>query len=69
MKKRDKNLATKIDFIITHSKLMNRYVFEKDKTITDREIYQEFQDFDNELKKKFQGLKKEEDAKNNIEDF
>ena len=69
MKKKDKNLATKIDFIITHSKLMNRYVFEKDKTITDREIYQEFQDFDNELKKKFQGLKKEEDAKNNIEDF
>ena len=69
MKKRDKNLATKIDFIITHSKLMNRYVFEKDKTITDREIYQEFQDCDNELKKKFQGLKKEEDAKNNIEDF
>ena len=69
MNKREKQLGTKIDFIITNSKLMDRYVFEKDKKITNRDIYQEFKDFDEELKKRFEEEKKEEDAKNNIEDF
>ena len=69
MNKREKQLGTKIDFIITNSKLMDRYVFEKDKKITNRDIYQEFKDFDEELKKRFEEEKKEEDAKNKNKDF
>ena len=69
MNKREKQLGKKIDFIITNSKLMDRYVFEKDKKITNRDVYQEFKDFDEELKKRFEEEKKEEDAKNKNKDF
>ena len=69
MNKNDKQLGKKIDFIISKSKLMNRYVFEKDKNISEKDIYQEFLDIDKELKIKFEGVKEEEEAKNNIEGF
>lgn len=41
----------------------------KTKKITNRDIYQEFKDFDEELKKRFEEEKKEEDAKNKNKDF
>ena len=69
MAKRDKKLGKEIDFLFSNSKLMHRYVFEKDKNISDKEIYQEFLDVDKELKMKFQGSKKDEEAKNNIDNF
>ena len=69
MNKNDKQLGKKIDFIISKSKLMPRYVFEKDKNISEKDIYQEFLDIDKELKIKFEGVKEDEEAKNNIEGF
>ena len=48
---------------------MYRYVFEKEKNISEKQIYQGFMDFNNELKMKLQESKKEEKAKNNIDDF
>lgn len=48
---------------------MYRYVFEKDKNISAKDIYQEFLDVDEELKMKYQESKKDEEAKNNIDDF
>ena len=69
MNKRNKQLGEKIGFIISKSKLMDRYVFEKDQEISDSEIFQEFQDFEKILKQKFEGQEKKEDSKNMIDDF
>ena len=69
MEKKEKQLGEKIDLIFSKSKLMYRYVFEKDKNITAKDIYQEFLDVDEELKMKYQESKKDEEAKNNIDDF
>lgn len=68
MEKKEKQLGEKIDLIFSKSKLMYRYVFEKDKNISAKDIYQEFLD-DEELKMKYQESKKDEEAKNNIDDF
>ena len=69
MEKKEKQLGEKIDLIFSISKLIYRYAFEKDKNISAKDIYQEFLDVDEELKMKYQESKKDEEAKNNIDDF
>ena len=69
MNKRNKQLGEKIGFIISKSKLMDRYIFGKDQEISDSEIFQEFQDFEKILKQRFEGQEKKEDSKNMIDDF
>ena len=44
-------------------------MFLKRTKISAKDIYQEFLDVDEELKMKYQESKKDEEAKNNIDDF
>ena len=54
----NKDIGPKIEFIFQNSKLMMEYVFEKDNNIQESEIFNEFKDMDEAIKKR-----NEEDSK------
>ena len=54
----NKDIGPKIEFIFQNSKLMMEYVFEKDNNIQESEIFNEFEDMDEAIKKR-----NEEDSK------
>ena len=54
----NKDIGPKIEFIFQNSKLMMEYVFEKDNNIQESEIFNEFNDMDEAIKKR-----NEEDSK------
>ena len=52
MNKRNKSLGEKITFIFNNSKLMHDYVFKNDNQIKEKEIFDEFKQKEEDLKKK-----------------
>ena len=62
MTKRDKQIEEKINFIFSKSKLMQRFVFDKDESITEDDIFNEFKDLNEKLKGN------EEEQKKNAEE-
>ena len=62
MTKRDKQIEEKINFIFSKSKLMQRFVFDKDESITEDDIFNEFKNLDEKLKGN------EEEQKKNAEE-
>ena len=59
----DKTLGGKINFIFKNSKYINDYVFKQDNKITEKVIFEEFKEKDEEFRKII------EDSKKKIEDF
>ena len=52
LNKRDKQLGNKITFIFKNSRFMNDFVFKKDNQIKEKEIFDEFQQKEEDLKQK-----------------
>ena len=61
MNKRNKSLGEKITFIFNNSKLMHDYVFKNDNQIKEKEIFDEFKQKEEYLKKKNEKSTKKEE--------